>query len=260
MSLAFRHALRRKPRLTVGQLSLRQKSHVVPKFNHPRFVAAAATFDEVPALNGEPEVIVTGRANCGKSTLFNLVLETKKMMKISKKAGCTKSLNFYRVLVGSMHLVLVDSPGYGARGRREWGEMFNSYISTRKQLRRIYICFNAKHLLNDVDLEMIAYLSKTLQERTQPCTLQPVITKVDTIPVQELAQNVSKMQEQIRSAAPSCPPPILTSSWVSLRYGIERVRENISEVCGVFQKRMCSCTTDMIDKFGCSCGAKKIAK
>ena len=30
-------------------------------------------------------------------------------------------------------MVLVDAPGYGARGRPEWGSLFDHYLATRKE-------------------------------------------------------------------------------------------------------------------------------
>jgi GTP-binding protein len=47
--------------------------------------------------------------------------------------GRTRELNFYRVGKEPGSLVMVDAPGYGARGKREWGELFDGYLETRKQ-------------------------------------------------------------------------------------------------------------------------------
>jgi GTP-binding protein EngB required for normal cell division len=41
-------------------------------------------------------------------------------------------LNFYRI-GDPEQLILVDAPGYGARGRVEWGKLFDEYIETREQ-------------------------------------------------------------------------------------------------------------------------------
>jgi GTP-binding protein len=47
--------------------------------------------------------------------------------------GRTQTLNFYRVGSAPGKLILVDAPGYGARGRPEWGEVFDHYVDTRKE-------------------------------------------------------------------------------------------------------------------------------
>ncbi|KAF8211078.1 P-loop containing nucleoside triphosphate hydrolase protein [Mycena galopus ATCC 62051] len=230
-----RHVLKRTS-FAPREFSLsREKSTAAPfRINIAEFVAGAATLEQLPALNGRPEVIVTGRANCGKSTLFNTVLGRNDLLRTSKKAGCTRTLNFYRVGAHPGSVILVDAPGYGARGRPEWGDLFNTYITTRKQLKRIYICFNGKHLLNPADVEMLAYLSETLlKDGTQSYTLQSIITKADCIPAQSLGQVIPKIQKQIWEAAPLCLPPIITSAMMRPAFGIDGVRKNIAEVCGL---------------------------
>jgi len=95
-----------------------------------------------------------GRANSGKSSLLNALLgrEKEKLVKTSSKAvrffeiepklltdllqGKTRELNFFQVGKddeGKPRLILVDAPGYGARGRPEWGELFDRYLNERKE-------------------------------------------------------------------------------------------------------------------------------
>ncbi|KAK7031700.1 putative GTP-binding protein EngB [Favolaschia claudopus] len=231
-----RHGLKRKTNLLPREslLSRHESSSAHFRVDVAEFVAAAATVDQIPALNGRPEVIVTGRANCGKSTLFNAVLGRKDLLRTSKKAGCTQTLNFFRVGAHPGSVVLVDAPGYGARGRQQWGDLFNEYISTRKQLKRIYILFNGKHVLNDTDIQMLKHLSETLlKDGAQTYTLQSIITKVDCIPSDSLSQVIPKIQKQIWEAAPLCLPPIITSAAMRPMYGIDAVRKNIADVCGL---------------------------
>ncbi|KAJ7777147.1 P-loop containing nucleoside triphosphate hydrolase protein [Mycena metata] len=234
MSIVFHHVSKRLK--TPQRLLARQKSSAAPfRVKTAEFLAAASAADQIPALNGRPEIIVTGRANCGKSTLLSAVLGQKDLFRTSKKAGCTRTLNFYRVGEHPGSVVLVDAPGYGARGRPEWGDLFNTYITTRKQLKRVYILFNGKHPLNPADLEMVANLSDTLytQEGAQPYTLQAIITKADCIPSHLLSEVLPKIHQQIWEAAPLCLPPIVTSAMMTPKFGIEEVRSNIAEACGL---------------------------
>lgn len=146
-------------------------------------------------------------------------------------------------------LILVDAPGYGSRGRREWGDLFEQYLERRKEyvcvsyyryvlwlfdrLRRVYILFNAKHPLNNYDTQMLSYLSNTLisARGTQLFTLQSIITKADCIPSTEVSPVIEKMRKEIWEAAPLCMPPIITSAAMSPVFGVEEVRENIAEAC-----------------------------
>ncbi|RDB15908.1 putative GTP-binding protein EngB [Hypsizygus marmoreus] len=199
------------------------------------FVAAAGSITSIPKLRGLPEVIVTGRANSGKSTLFNAVLGRRDLLHTSKKAGRTRELNFFRVGAEPGKLILVDAPGYGSRGRPQWGQMFDKYLETRKELRRVYILFNAKHSLNESDTQMLAHISQMLisTRGTQPFTLQSVITKADCIPADKVSEVITRMRKDIWGAAPLCLPPVVTSATMSPPFGIEELRENIADACGL---------------------------
>lgn len=152
----------------------------------------------------------------------------------SKKAGRTQALNFYRV-GDPGQLILVDAPGYGARGRVEWGKLFDEYIETREQLKRIYILFNAKHGLNAFDRQMLSHLSQKLvtQRGTQPYTLQAIITKADLVPIDNLPTTIALIQKAIWESASLCLPPIVTSTTSSPPFQIDRVRKNIADACGL---------------------------
>ncbi|KAF8074547.1 P-loop containing nucleoside triphosphate hydrolase protein [Lyophyllum atratum] len=203
------------------------------------FVAAAGSVDSIPKLHGLPEVIVTGRANSGKSTLFNAVLGRKDLLHTSKKAGRTRELNFFRVGTEPGKLILVDAPGYGARGRPQWGAMFDKYLETRNELRRVYILFNGKHSLNAFDIQMLEHISsKLISDRgRQPFTLQAVITKADAIPPEKVSETITRLRKEIWEAAPLCLPPVVTSATMNPPFGIEEMRKNIADACGLLSKR-----------------------
>ena len=57
-----------------------------------------------------PEVCFAGRSNVGKSTLINALLNRKKLARVSKRPGQTKTIIFYRI---DNYFSLVDLPGYG---------------------------------------------------------------------------------------------------------------------------------------------------
>ncbi|KAG8691295.1 hypothetical protein FRC08_010217 [Ceratobasidium sp. 394] len=102
-----------------------------------RFLLSSPTPASLPqeSLN---EFVFTGRANVGKSSLLNSVLGRKDLVKTSSKAGHTRALNFFQVGTDPGRLTLVDAPGYGERGRPEWGEVFEHYIGTRQRYARLY--------------------------------------------------------------------------------------------------------------------------
>lgn len=170
--------------------------------------------------------------------------------------GRTQALNFYNV-GNPGQLVLVDAPGYGARGRVEWGKLFDEYIETREQyvsshymytapsrlktlyfsirLKRIYILFSAKHGLNTFDHQMLSHLSQKLvtSRGTQPYTLQAIITKADLVPTNNLSTSIALIQKAIWESAPLCLPPIVTSTALNPPFQIDRVRKSIADACGL---------------------------
>ncbi|KAG5642159.1 hypothetical protein DXG03_003543 [Asterophora parasitica] len=233
LSVLYRHGAQQKS--LSGILRAYSTAKIFGNSGAAQFIAAAGSVSSIPRLHGLPEVIVAGRANSGKSTLFNAVLGRRDLLHTSKKAGRTRQLNFFRVGAEPGKLILVDAPGYGARGRPEWGAMFDKYLDTRKTLRRVYILFNAKHPLNASDTQMLEHISsKLLSKRgTQPFTLQAVITKADSIPGDKISETITKLRKDIWEAAPLCLPPIVTSATMSPPFGIDEVRQNIADACGL---------------------------
>ncbi|KDQ50139.1 hypothetical protein JAAARDRAFT_165071 [Jaapia argillacea MUCL 33604] len=217
-------------------VSRRSASTTPPKFfsdgKHAEFLAAAVSSTSIPALHGLPEVIVAGRANVGKSTLLNAVLNRRDLLHTSKKPGRTRSLNFYKVGPPPGKLVLVDAPGYGERGRPEWGELFDCYLDNRSQLRRVYLLVNARHGLNAADKEMLQYLDDRCQSSSGTrWTIQTVITKADTALDKQSAGLVSRLEKQIFDIAPVCLPPIVTSMLKHPYFGLDNVRNSIAQAC-----------------------------
>jgi GTP-binding protein len=103
------------------------------------------------------------------------------------------------------------------------------------RLRRVFILFNGKHGLNEYDRQMLARLSDLLftGRGTQPWTIQSVITKADTIPSSDMRTAIASIRKQIQEAAPMCLPPIITSIEMNPAFGIDQVRENIVDACGI---------------------------
>ena len=108
------------------------------------------------------------------------------------------------------------------------------FLNALVRLCRVYILFNAKHGLNGYDNEMLVHLSRLMMAcPTQPWTLQSIITKADTIPVDQISPIINTITHQIRTSAPLCLRPIVTSAQMSPPYGIDQLRKNIIDACGI---------------------------
>ncbi|KAG9102843.1 hypothetical protein FRC06_000989, partial [Ceratobasidium sp. 370] len=153
------------------------------------------------------------RANVGKSSLLNSVLGRKDLVKTSSKAGHTRALNFFQVGTDARRLTLVDAPGYGERGRPEWGEVFEHYIGTRQSLRRIFVLINAKHGMSSPDEAMLRDLDTRFKNSAGlSFTYQVVLTKMDCVPSSQLGIVPSRVARDTRKVAPTVAPEIMWTS------------------------------------------------
>ncbi len=113
-----------------------------------------------------PEYAFAGRSNVGKSSLINAVLGVG-VARTSNTPGRTQTLNVFNV---HDRIVIVDLPGYGyARVSRADAEMwlmrFQEYITSRRQLKRLFILIDSRigpresdlNLMNFCDVNGISY-------------------------------------------------------------------------------------------------------
>ncbi len=77
--------------------------------NKVSFYKSIATPNDFPN-NTLPEIAFIGKSNVGKSSCIASILGNKKLVKVSKKPGATKYINYYLV---NESFYLVDFPGYG---------------------------------------------------------------------------------------------------------------------------------------------------
>ncbi|KAJ7590517.1 P-loop containing nucleoside triphosphate hydrolase protein [Mycena floridula] len=191
---------------------------------------------EFLTATGPPSnVIVTGRANVGKSTLLNSVLNRKSLVNVSKRPGHTQTINYFRV-GDPGKLIVVDAPGYGSRGRPEWGESFQKYVEQRKTLRAVYILFQINHDFSEADVQMLSYLSSVMltPEGRQRFILQAIMTQTDTFRYPgKLQARGMYMREELKKLAPLCRPPLFTAAKQKTANGSEAVRGNILQACGL---------------------------
>ncbi|RLB64043.1 MAG: ribosome biogenesis GTP-binding protein YsxC, partial [Deltaproteobacteria bacterium] len=57
-----------------------------------------------------PEIAFAGRSNVGKSSLINVLVNRKSLVRTSSTPGRTQLINFFNI---NDHFSLVDLPGYG---------------------------------------------------------------------------------------------------------------------------------------------------
>ncbi|XP_027880186.1 GTP-binding protein 8 isoform X1 [Xiphophorus couchianus] len=187
------------------------------------YYVSAERMDHAPALK-QPEVCFIGRSNVGKSSLikalFSLTPEVE--VRVSKTPGHTKKMNFFKV---GKAFTLVDMPGYGHRAPRDFVDMVEPYLYTRKNLVRTFLLVDGS-----VGLQTADQIALEMCEETK-CPYVMVVTKIDKCGQGALLTNLLKLQDVINTQTSSCfPQPFLISS---VNYwGIHLLRCFITHVTG----------------------------
>ena len=131
-----------------------------------------------------PEVAFAGRSNVGKSSLINVLVNRKNLVRTSSTPGRTQLINFFNV---NGQFTLVDLPGYGFAKvplsvKKEWGPMMETYFATRTNLRGVVLIFDIRRTPVAEDTQMLQWLSAY----GIPAVI--VVTKCDKVSRNERAQ------------------------------------------------------------------------
>ncbi len=159
-----------------------------------RFVTTAVSPEQYPEA-ALPEVGFVGRSNVGKSAMINALAGRRKLVRVSKTPGRTRTINFFDVELerdqGRRRIRLADMPGYGfahvsKAERAKWEPMITSYLTGRESLRAVVSIIDAELGPTFADHQMLDYLIAANQ------SVLLVATKVD---------RVVKSKRKLRSSA-----------------------------------------------------------
>ena len=125
------------------------------------FIKGATKPDSYPST-GLPEFAFFGRSNAGKSSLINMIVNRKSLVKTGSRPGMTRIINFFKV---NGEFTLADLPGYGyaqrsAEENRAFDRMLADYASSRKELKTIFFLMDMRRLPGDVEKNSVEYFEK----------------------------------------------------------------------------------------------------
>lgn len=153
------------------------------------FVKSATQPTHYPESD-QPEIAFAGRSNVGKSSLINVLLNRKNLVRTSSTPGRTQLLNFFAV---NGNFSLVDLPGYGFAKvplavKKAWGPMIRTYLEMRENLRAVVFILDIRRVPGEEDIQMLDWL----EEFGVPTI--PVVTKLDKV-------NRSQRERQLKQIA-----------------------------------------------------------
>ncbi len=140
-----------------------------------------------------PEYAFIGRSNVGKSSLINMLVERKKLAKISSTPGKTRLINHFKI---NNEWFLADLPGYGyakvsKKERESFARMIEQYATLRSNLVCFFVLVDARIPPQQLDLDFIEWLG----DSNLPFVI--VLTKVDKISQKEKSKNLQMLQAEL---------------------------------------------------------------
>jgi len=138
-----------------------------------------------------PEIAFAGRSNVGKSSLINVLVNRRSLVRTSSTPGRTQLINFFDI---NETFNLVDLPGYGFAKvplsvKKAWGPMMRTYLESRETLKAVVFILDIRR---DPRVEDIQFLD-WLEEFGVPTI--PVITKIDKVNRSQRDKQIKKIVE-----------------------------------------------------------------
>jgi GTP-binding protein len=131
------------------------------KITDAKFVKSASKNTNFPDP-AFPEFAFFGRSNTGKSSLMNMIMERKSLVKTGSRPGMTRLVNFFLL---NNSISLVDMPGFGyAKASKAEKAKFlpqiMEYINFRKKLKLAFLLVDIRRVPGDLEKDIIVKLTE----------------------------------------------------------------------------------------------------
>ncbi len=177
------------------------------KINKAEYVASYPDIRQTPD-NGLPEYAFIGRSNVGKSSLINMLCDSKGLAKTSQKPGKTQMINYFII---DEQWYLVDLPGYGyakisKTKRNDWQRMIDGYLIQKRSLICAFVLVDANVPPQKKDLEFIDWCGNM----QVPFVI--TYTKTDKSKPKEIEVNIKAFQDKLLETWEELPQQFITSA------------------------------------------------
>jgi GTP-binding protein len=178
----------------------------VIKILDARFLTAAVSPEDYPKAS-VPEIAFIGRSNVGKSSMINALAGRRKLVRVSKTPGRTRTINFFEVDLewdGVRERVrIVDLPGYGfARvsksEKARWNEMIAKYLGQRESLKVVVNIVDAEVGPTTNDQGMLDHVAELKPRALVVATKGDRISKAKRkLRLQQIAKELGLTNDQV---------------------------------------------------------------
>jgi len=177
------------------------------KITTAEFISSHADVNKCPPPD-KPEFAFIGRSNVGKSSLINMLTNSKKLAKTSVTPGKTQTINHFLI---NNAWYIVDLPGYGyasvSKSTKEgFGKMIENFVLKRENLSCLFVLIDARLEPQSNDLNFIQWAG------SKEVPLALVFTKIDKLRRNELQKNLKHYEKTLLTQWEELPKIILTSS------------------------------------------------
>jgi GTP-binding protein len=171
------------------------------------FISSFANVEKCPAPD-KAEFAFIGRSNVGKSSLINMLTNSRHLAKTSGKPGKTQTINHFLI---NERWYLVDLPGYGYASvskstRAGFGKMIEQYVLKRENLACLFVLIDSRLPPQAIDTDFIEWAG------SKGVPLALAFTKCDKLSKSELSKNISHYKKTLLKAWEELPPIFLTSA------------------------------------------------
>jgi GTP-binding protein len=199
------------------------------KITTATFISSFADVSKCPTPD-RPEFAFIGRSNVGKSSLINMLTNSRKLAKTSVTPGKTQTINHFLI---NDSWYLVDLPGYGYASvskstRAGFGKMIEDYVLTRKNLLCLFILLDSRLPPQAIDLDFIQWAGG------KEIPLALIFTKIDKLKRNELEKNMKHYEKKLLELWEDLPTIVLTS--VESKHGKDELLDLIAEVLVEYPK------------------------
>lgn len=156
------------------------------------FLKSCTGFSQFPSFD-YPEFAFFGRSNVGKSSLLNMILGQKDLVKTGSRPGVTQTINFFIV---NDNRSFVDLPGFGYAKlpmtiKKKLMPMIVEYIEKRENLKLAFLLIDIRRIPGDYENDIIELLAKN----KIPVVI--TLTKCDKLSKNQRHKNISEIQKTL---------------------------------------------------------------